>query len=490
MDSMKKDREMVESLVKQLETYKAIQSICKNTVKLDNPQAIISYIQNTDMDDYSVIVAEGGRLCERMLHLLLEKHGYNVEYGLVIVNDGNQRRGCRPALSFCSRPLSFIPPECRRFIDFICKNRNMAAHARGISYETMVVFSKAFDYFLIWFKNNYIDQLDIDEKEKEQLLSRYYSFEFSLNRDVVLQTTETEAVGKIGELMTVIIQLQAQVQKIDERGERIEKKIDSIGKQLMELSKQIESYQNLVERQIKMAVSDEEIERIIAAFTDEYTDRIINNALSVKDDERYEIEKRKLIISLGEGAWNKMQPASQTFLISAKVIYDKLLNLDELIDYSGVCVLVTKALEREMNRRFYTDFMAYLDRTYHKDYSKYHTSLLFQGRYPLNPEKFTMGTIAFVLCYKVDKNTTEAQNENNQKVLLEYTKAHLISNLSKEEIEKALKEHACQIENIRDKYRNPSAHINELKRENAVKCFELVLDVERVLKLILDAYDY
>lgn len=38
---------------------------------------------------------------------------------------------------------------------------------------------------------------------------------------------------------------------------------------------------------------------------------------------------------------------------------------------------------------------------------------------------------------------------------------------------------------------NPkAAHTNELKRVNAEQCFELVLDVEKLLKRILDSFDH
>ena len=54
----------------------------------------------------------------------------------------------------------------------------------------------------------------------------------------------------------------------------------------------------------------------------------------------------------GKAISRKMEAASQTFLVSAKVMYSHLIELDDVIDYSGVCVLVTKALEMEIKKRF------------------------------------------------------------------------------------------------------------------------------------------
>ena len=41
-------------------------------------------------------------------------------------------------------------------------------------------------------------------------------------------------------------------------------------------------------------------------------------------------------------------------------MYKKQSVLGDLVDYSGVCLLVTKALELEMARRFYSDYIVYL----------------------------------------------------------------------------------------------------------------------------------
>ena len=184
-----------------------------------------------------------------------------------------------------------------------------------------------------------------------------------------------------------------------------------------------------------------------------------------------------------------MESASQTFLISAKVMYNHLILLNDIIDYSGVCVLVTKALEVELAKRFYSNFLKYLDQKYQHDYSKYPTALLFQGKTPLLPEKFTMGNVAFVLCYLEDKYNSPQSRQNNKTRLLEYSKERLFSRLTLSEIDVLLQNYAKEIERIRKKYRNPSAHTNELKQVDAEECFNLVLDVEKFLKQMLDSYD-
>ena len=279
------------------------------------------------------------------------------------------------------------------------------------------------------------------------------------------------------------------ISQINERTQRIESKVDEIDKQIRQLSGQIISYQSLVERQIKKADTQDEIERLISGFIDECAERIIEKTRSSSEEEILEQEKLKLVSSLGSNAWNKLDEASRTFLISAKVMYKHLILLNDIIDYSGVCVLVTKALEVELSKRFYTNFLKYLDSRYQKDYTQYPTSLLDQGGKPLSLERFTMGSIAFTLCYIENRHDSLLQKTNNKNKLLEYVKSCIFTSYSQSQIETMLCEYAKSINFIRYKYRNPSAHTNEIRRIDAEECLNLVLDVEKLLKKMLDSFD-
>lgn len=53
-----------------------------------------------------------------------------------------------------------------------------------------------------------------------------------------------------------------------------------------------------------------------------------------------------------------------------------------------------------------------------------------------------------------------------------------------------LESYGEDIADITDEYRNKAAHTNELKRVNAELCFNLVLDVEKLLKRMLDSFAY
>ena len=100
-----------------------------------------------------------------------------------------------------------------------------------------------------------------------------------------------------------------------------------------------------------------------------------------------------------------------------------------------------------------------------------------------------MGSIAYILNFKESKYDSQDQIKNNEEKLMEYCKVHIFSNKGEEEIKKLLNEYACYVEKIRKDYRNPSAHRNAIKKINAKECFELVLDVEKLLKRMLESFD-
>ena len=278
---------------------------------------------------------------------------------------------------------------------------------------------------------------------------------------------------------------------INSRLDRIEGKVDTIITKIDELSKQITGYQSLVDKQLELAVSNEEEERIIHAFSEECAERIIKEVGNRDSTKEYNIELNKLVLTFGDDAWSKMDESSKRFLISAKVLFNNLIGLQDYIDYSGVCVLVTKALEVEMSKRFCTNYINFLKEKYpgKANYFQFPSMLLDREGRPIKAKHFTLGNIAYVLCHYSIKDLPEEKAENNRKKLMEYSREKLFSGKSDDEISSLLHEYAESIEEVKRDYRNPSAHTDTLRRVDAEECFALVVDVEKHLKNMLDSFD-
>ncbi len=107
----------------------------------------------------------------------------------------------------------------------------------------------------------------------------------------------------------------------------------------------------------------------------------------------------------------------------------------------------------------------------------------------MNQKNFTLGSVAYILCFSPVSEISDEQKGTNQSRLLEYTKSELfIEELDDETILEKLMQYAEWIEEVRKDYRNPSAHTNQLKKVDAENCFALVTDVEKILKTMLDAF--
>ena len=125
-----------------------------------------------------------------------------------------------------------------------------------------------------------------------------------------------------------------------------------------------------------------------------------------------------------------------------------------------------------------------------RNYNKFPAALLNQYGQPIRAKDFTLGRVAFTLCAKFGNNATEQEKDHDRDILIEFSKSALFVGKSDEEILDMLESYGEDIADITDEYRNKAAHTNELKRVNAELCFNLVLDVEKLLKRMLDSFAY
>lgn len=470
-----------------------------------------TYLKMPEFTDYSVPVLRSVQACEMILVVLLQEKGVDVEDDGRVIVDGKTTS----VLGYFAKNTDFLPKQCSDYIDTIRKFRNQSAHLGEITYDDMVIFKKAFDCFASWFSINVSDEakditpylykmieykledigiiLEVDDVKtlEIQQQNRMLLYAHLLSEAKKKKLKEDKEVIS-AEILSKLDQILQNQDKEDKKIDEIKGSIDILADEIRKLSGQIEGYQSLVERQLKLASDDEEeIEHIIHSYVDECSVRIVNelkNSYGVKEQET---EEAKLIVLLGESAWEKMDESSKSFLISARVMYNSLIRMKSKIDYSGVCLLVTKALEVELSKRFFKGFVAYMKSNYpgKSKLKEWPIGLLDRAGNPLVVEKFSMGNISEILCKWHDPKCSDEQRENNRSKLLEYTSANLFLDKSDEEIMDLLLEYADEIEHVKNNYRNPSAHTGELNKMNAKDCFDLVLDVEKLLRRMLDSFN-
>lgn len=333
-------------------------------------KSIVSAITSvTELDDYSFVIIQASKIAEQIIQEIGVEKGYSFEDGYYTDSKGYSKKPFFP-LSFIKEER-VMPPECNQFCNEIFSKRNQAVHSLKVSYGEMVGFVNTFNSFVAWFTSIHTDLLD--DAEKYLLLNSLPSVSEIVNvslmkgdlaapldstealrktKNLVESSSETQQEDTNRQLLTMLKENSALLHEIKDGTVRIEAKVDSLAEQVRGLSAQIENYQSLVQRQLEMASSSDEIEHIIHAYIEECASKVLRFFDGSYSEQIYNDESERLILSFGETAWSKLDDSSKTFLISAKVIFNKLSGISDLIDYSGVCLLVTKALEVEVSNRF------------------------------------------------------------------------------------------------------------------------------------------
>lgn len=420
---------------------------------------------------------------ERAVMVSLLDKGVTVDERGVLYNPADEHR--RQFMSPVTYAIRFLnteyPRQCLELLDQMRMKRNIAAHVGNIDKETLATFIATFKTVINWFL------LETDSLYKEYESTGVVSAYNDLDRDISYAFLfENQRI-----LLDNAAIMNEKLDRLLSGQQEIKEKLDTIQEKIEAINDRINGYQSLVEKQIELASSEEEEEHILHAFTQECVDRIISNVGGQFNKREYDTELTKLKLSFGDGAWNKMDESSRTFLASAKMMFNQFAGMEDIVDYSGVCLLVTKALEVEMSKRFCDRYIAYLKTKYpgKANLSKFPYSMLNRYGKPLSPKHFTLGSVAFVTSISVPDDATEEQIVHNTEELKGYAKAELFAGSPEIDILGTLQYYASRVDDIRERFRNPSAHTNEVKRINAIECFETVVDVEKLLRIMLDSFD-
>ncbi|MBU3169906.1 hypothetical protein [Clostridium estertheticum] len=488
---------------------------------------------------HEAVIMMASRVCELMLEYIYSEKGLIInDLGIVERADKNKKHGhtytpLTFVKSFTKEMPEVLPLQCIDFLNIIRVNRNKAAHAAMVSEEEYIAFFNAFICFRRWFDIEYIEKdssilLNKDEiqekitslheeskrlQENAELLARnlrYKAEEKILEDKIIIYQNKVADLERDllleKESHDVLVQMQEQLLKLNvamnrvrenqiesnfemnERFDRVEDKLNDIQSMLKEMSGLLVEYQyDIGVRLSKVENDEDEYERIMSDFSDTVANKILKKVSLSDSNENYKCEETILKLTFGD-SWDKLSNSSKNFLVTAKVIFRYMVSLENVLDYSGVCILVTKALEEEVHKKFYRQFCTYLKSKFslETEYTKWHTSLYKtynSGAHVLIPEyDFTLGSVIYI-CYKRPRGgIADSMYDVNKQRVLEFGKDELfIEGLSNKEIREALREIGDNIDRIRNRYRNPSAHTNELKYCDAKNCFEEVVDIEKIL---------
>ena len=193
---------------------------------------------------------------------------------------------------------------------------------------------------------------------------------------------------------------------------------------------------------------------------------------------------------LGEENWNKLTEESKTWLISGMLAYSDMEDFDQLLDFSGVCVQLCKAIENEMGLRHMTNYIKYEEEKYGDQlFRKIPYELLLKDKYGhrkrvvRDPSRYTLGDSKFIIGLDPDGNVF---NDYSWRDFEEYSKNCLLKDPSR--ARETMARHIGFIIDIKDRFRNQAAHSNHMDIAQAKECIECILGSYNRLGSILDDY--
>lgn len=198
---------------------------------------------------------------------------------------------------------------------------------------------------------------------------------------------------------------------------------------------------------------------------------------------------RDQIIDLwSERAWGKLNESSKNFLISSLISFDDLKKRDggNHLDYSGVCMLTSKAVDTMDSLIFYRGYRNFLRDKYGQDYEKWPAPMVNRfANGPLSNQDFTLGRVRYILGLEERGGRVRIVSNQAYGEFLAYARSHLLSAYQDAQIQKILEDSLVFIEKTRLEFRNKTAHRDQMTLVDASRCNEFIITVNQGLKKMI-----
>ena len=336
--------------------------------------------------------------------------------------------------------------------------------------------------------NSILDIRDIkyaDNQEKVNLVSRLYDICSAYEKDYGVKDVTTDTVGN-AEKLVVLNRAQAE---LEFEKEILKSIAASAGADMITLEtgiKEITDLKKSFATQFDATEDPAECERLEAEFQNKTTDLLVGltkNMLTLSRKEKYE---QTLKGNLSETVWNeRLSERSRTYLVSAMMTYDTLnaIQNNDDVDYSGVCLQITKVLDEELSDRFYIKYKDYLIQKYPVE--KWPDAMKSKDGIGILPaDEFTLGTIAYVMGANVSHTLSRGYASTLMREFARNVLYPLV--LTDEEIDQRLSDIVVCAEKTRNDYRNPAAHREAISYISATECIAYLIEQTKMIRMILE----
>ena len=314
--------------------------------------------------------------------------------------------------------------------------------------------------------------------------------------DVLVPASTDETDGYLKKIYEYVVKTNAKVMEIGELTQEMKVLLEKI----TDIQSEISSRKAIFQSQEN---GEDSIEEAYKQFVDSMAETMCRK-LYQSGNPNVDFEENTLKGIFGD-YYDCLDDYTRRSLVSARVFLSGSNSLSrESLDYSGVVISATSALENELKLRFFDGYQAYLRNRFKSDFSKWPKSMVYDGR--TENTVFTIGSLPGIFgsrqrgdngkrFFNKKMSVTPAEKA----LLDEYLKTILYR--SDDDINVFFKEdhHGLNFmdrcEDVRCMYRNAAAHTESLSLEKATDCcrdiigfdrYDAAQKVGRIQGLILD----
>ncbi len=329
------------------------------------------------------------------------------------------------------------------------------------------------------------NEYDVVLKKKMQVIAKQERTGAEIHRydatlDLLLEKIDTSSAL-----------IEAKLDKLQNDISKLQNDVSQILSTVNEMNETVKNSKNIMSLYFSVHDEDDlEANLFISKIVDKMTSELSDKLAYFESQKKYQQVRKLVMVRLGDEAWGKLDSESQKFLATAKFMFMENMDLSEDIDYSGICLLSSKAFEVELSKRFVTEYEKYLS---YKGFaeSRWPKGIMVynkrRGCYEkMRIEDFTLGSCPYIVGILGNDNDKRI----NQQQFEMYCKERLFKSLPQQEIRKKIKEFDGYIKNVKDNYRNPAAHKSTMTMSEASDCLDYILEIERVLKIMLEQFAF
>ena len=275
--------------------------------------------------------------------------------------------------------------------------------------------------------------------------------------------------------------LQGQLQQGLQTLTRVEKKVDAIPDQIVRrLAEEMQNHVEALNRELP-GLPPQQQEEKISLFVRLQSDQVYNE-LEQQADLCIQRERLRLRELFGKH-WDKLEKSSQNGLVSTAVLWSRLECIQEKeFDFRGVCITAVSALEQELGKRLFFGFQYRLKEQEKVAYEAWPKVLLFEnkdGSWKPN-RRFTLGMLPYLFQADGSEEKQSWLREYLASIVAEcYQEDPLQPFVGKKEGERSFLE---RCEEVRKRYRNPSAHSGNISKKKAQECYIEVIGRREALQ--------